>query len=72
VGDSIEGRGCSYGELPGNIHSTRHRQIGSATGEIAHRGIGEVAKLYLQKETVGTSREEIAHRGREKWERLQL
>jgi hypothetical protein len=31
----MEWRGCSYGELPGNINSSRHRQIGAATEKIA-------------------------------------
>jgi hypothetical protein len=30
----MERRGCSFGELPGNIHSNRHRQIGAATEKI--------------------------------------
>ncbi len=52
----MERRGCSYGELPGNINSNRRRQIGAATEKIAEgrkRGRGcNCEKFYLQKETM--------------------
>ncbi len=62
----MERRGCSYGQLSGNINSNRHRQIGAATGEVAHRGMGEVGIVrsctFRKRQWYIISREEIAHK----------